>query len=58
MKKFLSVLLAVLMLLSLVACGEDNKPASSVNNTPATSTVESKDESSEVSSETAEPTEE
>ncbi|MBR4889309.1 MAG: hypothetical protein IKU17_09205 [Clostridia bacterium] len=50
MKKVLSVLLAMLMLLSLVACGEDNKPASSVNNTPATSTVESKDESSETSS--------
>ncbi len=53
MKKFLSVLLAVLMLLSLVACGEDSKPASSVNNTPATSTPESKTESSEVSSETS-----
>ena len=50
MKKVLSVLLAMLMLLSLVACGEDNKPASSVNNTPATSTVESKDESSDTSS--------
>ncbi len=52
MKKIISVLLALLMLLSLCACGEDNEVSSIVSSSPATSTLESKEETgSETSSE-------